>query len=96
MSAPRIVTFRMDSEKVTELDSLARTMDRDRSYLINEAVESYLSRQRRFVEMVEEGLRASEMGALIDDEEMGAKIESWIDSGIRKAPAAKRKARARA
>ncbi|MGH9599617.1 MAG: CopG family ribbon-helix-helix protein, partial [Terracidiphilus sp.] len=79
-------------EKVSELDLLAQAMDRDRSYLLKEAVESYLSRQRRFVEMVEEGLRASRKGALIDDEEVGARIDSWI----RKAPAEKKKARARA
>jgi predicted transcriptional regulator len=53
-------------------------MDRDRSYLLNEAVESYLNEQRRIVAMVEAGLEASRKGELIDDEDVGMMIESWI------------------
>jgi predicted transcriptional regulator len=52
-------------------------MDRDRSYLLNEAVASYLSEQQRFVAMVKEGLRAAENGELIDDEEVGRLVDSW-------------------
>jgi len=91
MSADRIVSFRIAREKVSALDSLARSVDRDRTFLLNEAVETYLARQRRFVELVEEGLKASERGELIDDEEVGARIDSWI----RKAPAEKKRTRAR-
>ena len=57
-------------------------MDRDRSYLLNEAVEAYLSEQRRFAAMVEEGLEASRRGELMDDEEVGRMIESWNRSEI--------------
>jgi predicted transcriptional regulator len=53
-------------------------LDRDRSYLLNEAVETYLSEQRRFVALVEEGLGASRKGRLIDHEEVGAMIDSWV------------------
>jgi predicted transcriptional regulator len=77
MPTPRTISFRIDSEKVAELDQIAKAMDRDRSYLLNEAVEGYLSEQRRFTAMVEEGLEASRKGELIDDEEVGRMIESW-------------------
>jgi predicted transcriptional regulator len=77
MSTPRTISFRIAAEKVAELDSIAKAMDRDRSYLLNEAVESYLSEQQRFVAMVKEGLRASENGELIDDEEVGRMADSW-------------------
>jgi predicted transcriptional regulator len=80
MSTPRTISFRIDSEKVAELDQIAKNMDRDRSYLLNEAVERYLSEQRRFAAMVEEGLEASRRGELIDDEEVGRMIESWNQS----------------
>ena len=78
MSNPRIVSFRIAPEKVAELDVIAKSMDRDRSYLINEAVETYLGEQRRFAAMVEEGLEASRKGELIDDEDVGIMIDSWI------------------
>ena len=78
MNSPRVVTFRIAPEKVAELDTLAKAMDRDRSYLLNEAVEAYLGEQRRFIAMVEEGLEASRNGDLIDDEEVGRMIDSWV------------------
>lgn len=36
------ITFRLDGEKRAALDALAAGMDRDRSYLINEAITLYL------------------------------------------------------
>jgi predicted transcriptional regulator len=78
MSSPRIISFRIAPEKVDELDTIAKAMDRDRSYLLNEAVESYLSEQRRIVALVEAGLEASRAGELIDDQDVGMMIESWI------------------
>ena len=55
MSSPRIISFRIAPEKVAELDLIAKSMDRDRSYLLNEAVETYITEQKRFSAMVEEG-----------------------------------------
>jgi predicted transcriptional regulator len=78
MSSPRTISFRIAPEKVDELDVIAKALDRDRSYLLNEAVETYLSEQRRFVALVEEGLGASRKGRLIDHEEVGAMIDSWV------------------
>ena len=66
MSIPRTISFRIDSDKVAQLDQIAKNMDRDRSYLLNEAVEDYLSEQRRFAAMVEEGLEASRRGEWSD------------------------------
>lgn len=77
MSTPRIISFRIAPEKVAQLDSIAKAMDRDRSYLLNEAVETYLSEHRRFAAMVEEGLEASRKGQLIDHEDVGRMIDSW-------------------
>ncbi len=92
MRSPRIITFRIAPERVSELDSVAKALDRDRSHLLNEAVESYLSQQRQFVAMVKEGLRASKDGETMDDEEVGALIESWASE---KPAKKKKKARAR-
>jgi predicted transcriptional regulator len=77
MSSPRIISFRIEPERVAELDAIAKSLDRDRSHLLNEAVESYLDQQRRFAAMVKEGLRASKNGETIDDRELGDRIASW-------------------
>jgi predicted transcriptional regulator len=78
MSSPRIVSFRIAPEKVAELDLIAKAMDRDRSYLLNEAVESYLNEQKRFVALIEQGLEASRKGELIEDQDMAEMIDSWV------------------
>ncbi|MGB9407035.1 MAG: hypothetical protein WCA89_05825 [Terracidiphilus sp.] len=78
MSTPRTISFRIAPEKVAQLDLIAKAMDRDRSYLLNEAVEGYINEQRRFAALVKEGLEASRKGELIDDEEVGRMIDSWI------------------
>ena len=56
MSNLRIISFRITPEKVAELDQIAKTKDRDRSYLLNEAVETYLSEQRRNAVLSEKSL----------------------------------------
>jgi predicted transcriptional regulator len=87
MSTPRIVSFRIDPEKVAELDKLAKAMDRDRSYLLNEAVESYLSEQRRFAAMVEEGLEDLRNGRTFSQEEVERMVNEWslaVQSNTRK------------
>ena len=96
MSTPRTISFRIAPEKVAQLDQIAKAMDRDRSYLLNEAVENYLSEQQRFAAMIEEGLEASRKGELIDDEEVGRMIESWNRSVVREQETEQQKARATA
>jgi predicted transcriptional regulator len=81
MSTPRIVSFRIASEKVAELDTLAKTMDRDRSYLLNEAVESYLSEQRRFVAMVDEGREDIRSGRSFSHEQVDRMVSEWEREG---------------
>ena len=77
MSSPRVVTFRIAPEKVAQLDTLAKAMDRDRSYLLNEAVEGYLREQRRFAAMVEEGREDLRKGRSYTDEEVGRMLDEW-------------------
>jgi predicted transcriptional regulator len=81
MSSPRTISFRIDSEKVAALDQIAKSMDRDRSYLLNEAVESYLSEQRRFRAMVEEGLEDLRNGRSFSDEEVERMVGEWERAG---------------
>jgi predicted transcriptional regulator len=81
MSTPRIVSFRIAPEKVAELDLIAKAMDRDRSYLINEAVESYISEQRRFSAMVEEGRNDIRSGRSFSHEEVESMVDEWEREG---------------
>jgi predicted transcriptional regulator len=77
MGSPRIISFRIAPEKVAQLDSIAKAMDRDRSYLLNEAVETYLREQQRFAAMVQEGREDIFNGRFFTDEEVESKVAEW-------------------
>ena len=62
----KTVSFRTDSKKVEALDALASVYDRDRSYLLNEAVDNYLDLQQYHIELIEEGVRQADSGELVD------------------------------
>jgi predicted transcriptional regulator len=81
MSLPRTISFRIAPEKVAQLDSIAKAMDRDRSYLLNEAVENYLGEQRRFAATVEEGLEDFRQGRFFTDVEVERMVEDWESKG---------------
>jgi len=81
MTTPRTISFRIDADKVAELDTIAKTMDRDRSYLLNEAVTNYLSEQKRFVAMVEEGREDLRNGRSFSHEEVEQLVGEWEHGG---------------
>jgi predicted transcriptional regulator len=65
MSTLKTISFRIPSEAVKTLDALAETMDRDRTYLLNEAVERYLELNEYHIKLIKKGLRAAEEGNLV-------------------------------
>jgi predicted transcriptional regulator len=81
MSTPRTISFRIAPEKVAALDLIAKAMDRDRSYLLNEAVEGYLSEQKRFTAMVEEGRDDIRNGRTLTHEEVERLVGEWESAG---------------
>lgn len=64
------ISFRLDSEKVSTLDTLADRLDRDRSYLLNEAVTAYLDVQQWHIDQIKAGIRQADAGTLIDHAEV--------------------------
>jgi predicted transcriptional regulator len=81
MSSPKTISFRIAPERVAQLDKIAKAMDRDRSYLLNEAVESYLSEQVRFAAMVEEGREDIRNGRTFSHEEVVRMVDDWERTG---------------
>ena len=62
----KTVSFRTDAKKVKALDALASMQERDRSYLLNQAVDSYLDLQLYHIELIENGIRQADKGELVD------------------------------
>jgi predicted transcriptional regulator len=77
----KTISFRISPEKVEALDAIARSMDRDRSYLLNQAVENYLSEQKRFAEWVAKGREDIQNGKFLSQEEVERRVEAWESEG---------------
>ena len=71
----KTVTFRAPEEKVSALDQAAAIHQRDRTFIINEAVDQYLSLQEYHRGLIEEGFRQSETEEGIPHEEVVAMLE---------------------
>jgi predicted transcriptional regulator len=64
------VSVRLEVERRAELDAPGKVLDRDRSWLINRAIDAYLELQRWQIEQIEEGVRQAEAGDFASDEEV--------------------------
>lgn len=70
MSIPKTISFRIDSGKVEALDKIAANMRRDRSFLLNEAVDAYLEWNAGLEESIRRGLEDAKNGRWVEHEEM--------------------------
>ena len=71
------VTFRLEEEKRAQLDVLANMQNRDRSYIINEALDSYIDTQKWQMEEIQKGLNSLDNGEYASDEEIRAAFALW-------------------
>ena len=63
-------SIRMGQDKITQLDRLAASLDRSRSWVINQAIEQYLDHEEWFAEAVGEGVAAADRGDLAAHEDV--------------------------
>jgi predicted transcriptional regulator len=66
----RPVNLRLEKDTIAALDRLARSQDCDRTYLLTEAVNSYLELHHWQIEQIQEGIREADAGQLIDHDEV--------------------------
>ena len=71
------VSFRLESDKVAALDALAGSMDRDRTYLLSEAVQAYLEVQHWHLEQIEAGIAEADAGRVIDHRKVKETAAQW-------------------
>jgi predicted transcriptional regulator len=71
------ISFRLESDKVDALDVLAKALDRDRTYLLNEAVSAYLDIQQWQLEHIKASIKQADAGRLIDHDEIRKMASNW-------------------
>lgn len=68
------ITFRTDKTRKAELDTLAKSLNRDRSFVINEAIDNHLSMYDWQIRHIKQGLADIEAGRVISHEDVKARI----------------------
>lgn len=86
MAATEILTVRLPAAMRRQLDLLAKSTSRNRSWLAVRAIERYLSENAWQVAAIEEGVRAADAGDFIEDGEVEAWLGSWGKRSERKPP----------
>jgi predicted transcriptional regulator len=81
MSKSATLTARIDAELEAELDRLAAAKGRSKSWLVNEALRSYVANERQFAAAVEEGRQAAREGRTVDHETVVAAFDRIIAAG---------------
>jgi predicted transcriptional regulator len=68
------ISIRLDEVTKTELDEIAQSLDRDRSWVINEAIKSFLEVQRWNNEQIRKGFQALNEGRTVSHDDVKARI----------------------
>ena len=72
-----VLSVRVSAEKAAAIDKLAKSTDRSKQWLLEQAVDAYLLSQSWQIEMVEEGLAAADAGDKVPHERVRAWLKSW-------------------
>jgi predicted transcriptional regulator len=74
MSEQKTISFRMDTGKVEALDEIAVQLRRDRTFLLNEAVDAWLDLHEYQRQLVDAGRQAAEEGRYLHNAEMRQRL----------------------
>jgi predicted transcriptional regulator len=71
------ITFRVDPGTRKTLDVIAAAIDRDRSYVLNEAVKAYVDAHQWQVEHIMRGVKQADAGKFASDAEVKEAFARW-------------------
>lgn len=73
----KTTTIRMDDEMLYRIDTMAESLNRSRSWVINQAVDSFLSHEEWLVQEIKDGLAEVEQGDFASEEAVKVQFEKW-------------------
>jgi predicted transcriptional regulator len=71
------ISFRLQADRVAALDALAESIDRDRTYVLGEAIQAYLETQEWHLEQIAAGLAEADAGQVVDHHKVKAMAAKW-------------------
>ncbi len=71
------ITFRLDEDQKKDLEAIALSMDRDRTYVLNEAVRTYIDIHRWQIAHIKEGVSQANAGHFASEKEVTQAFAKW-------------------
>jgi predicted transcriptional regulator len=71
------VSLRIDDDKIEELDQIAKVSKRDRTFVINEAIETYLEINKWQLEHIKKSLAQADQGKFAQASEVDKALKKW-------------------
>ena len=73
----RATTIRMEDAVLDRVDSMAKSVNRSRTWVINQAVERFLSYEEWFVQEVQSGIDEVAKGAIASQKKVEERFATW-------------------
>ena len=78
----KTVSARLDAETAEKLELLVKATARSRSYLVAEAIESYVKDQAWQIEAIQEGVKQADKGDFASQSQVKNVFKKWgVDEG---------------
>jgi len=71
------ISARVPEDLGQQVDELATALKRNRSWVIEEALRAYVSREMQFLAAVREGIEAYERGEVVPHSQVVEEIRNW-------------------
>lgn len=72
------ISFRIEESKVEQLEAIAESMDRNRSYVINQAINHFIEYQNEIRERTQQGIDDIEAGRTISLDDFNKEMEQLM------------------
>lgn len=73
----KATTIHIDEVMLGRIDSLANTLSRSRSWVINQAIGRYIEYEEWFVQQVKNAMEEVEQGEIASDQEVAERFRKW-------------------
>lgn len=71
------VSFRTKKAQIQQLDAFAKQQHRDRTQLLEEAIEQYLALQQIYLARIDEGIQAADREEFATEEQIQTEFARW-------------------
>ncbi|HZS48757.1 MAG TPA: CopG family transcriptional regulator [Blastocatellia bacterium] len=73
------ISFETDEQKLSALDTIAAALNRDRTFVINDAIDTYLQIHQWQIEEIKKALAEADAGKFASTEAVEAFFARWTD-----------------